>query len=250
MGLDFEVALLAQYRDVIERETGATIVVADSHVVSICKDKYMTALFLKEHGFLYPDSVLPEDVDGLIDRCGFPLIVKPRFGFRSRGLSVVNTRDELPFALANCENPVIQQLVGDAAHEYTCGTLCDQQGLISTIALRRDLKDGNTIRAYWDESCRTLNPFLERIAQTLGAFGPLNIQLRLLPQGPVVFEINPRFSGTTYMRTLFGVNEIQRLIDKREGKLLGGLDYREGVALRFYEDVFIELDAYNQWVKP
>ena len=53
---------------------------------------------------------------------------------------------------------------------------------------------------------------LKKITSKLEPYGPTNFQLKLTKKGPVIFEINPRFSGTTHMRSLFGLNEIDIII--------------------------------------
>ncbi len=56
--------------------------------------------------------------------------------------------------------------------------------------------------------------FCEKVASALGSTGPLNIQCRKDGEDIYVFEINPRFSGTTSMRALCGYNEPETLIRK------------------------------------
>jgi len=46
------------------------------------------------------------------------------------------------------------------------------------------------------------------VPQALGIVGPCNVQLRRTPRGPVIFEINPRFSGGASIRAHFGFNEV------------------------------------------
>jgi carbamoyl-phosphate synthase large subunit len=47
----------------------------------------------------------------------------------------------------------------------------------------------------------------QTIAEALESRGPLNLQLRMVDGKASVFEINPRFSGTTSIRALAGFNE-------------------------------------------
>jgi carbamoyl-phosphate synthase large subunit len=48
-----------------------------------------------------------------------------------------------------------------------------------------------------------------RIAESLELFGSINIQLRLVEGlGPMVFEINPRFSSTVGMRHAIGFSDL------------------------------------------
>ncbi len=51
--------------------------------------------------------------------------------------------------------------------------------------------------------------FAEKIAKALSSVGPINIQCRKLKNKYYIFEINPRFSGTTYIRSVMGHNDIE-----------------------------------------
>lgn len=53
----------------------------------------------------------------------------------------------------------------------------------------------------------------ERIASLLGSSGPLNIQGRVRDGQFIPFEINPRFSATTFLRHLAGFCELSMFID-------------------------------------
>jgi carbamoyl-phosphate synthase large subunit len=247
VGLDFEVEAFAEMV-AHDKTLSSRIIVADPKTVAICKDKYKTVQFLKDNGFPYAESCLPAEVALFLKQNTYPVIVKPRFGFRSRHVSVVQNQNELSKALETCPDPVVQKYVGTAEQEYTCGTLMIQGKIISAIALRRDLKDGNTVRAYWDKNCQPIEQFIKEVAIKLNAEGPLNFQLRLTDEGPVIFEINPRFSGTTYMRALFGVNEVEKLIKTiclKEPLSVPIL--KEGTVLRYFEDQFISADRIKQW---
>ncbi len=52
----------------------------------------------------------------------------------------------------------------------------------------------------------------QRIAAALGVQSAVNIQCRLVNGEIYVFEINPRFSGTTSLRAMIGYNEPDVLI--------------------------------------
>ena len=73
IGLDFEVDVLARHKEKMEAATGAKIIVGDPAAVDICKDKWKTTLFLKDHDLPYPDSCLPEDRDTFLRGHDFPL---------------------------------------------------------------------------------------------------------------------------------------------------------------------------------
>ncbi|MEP7292903.1 MAG: ATP-grasp domain-containing protein, partial [Chloroflexota bacterium] len=157
----------------------------------------------------YPDSALPGDEQRLIAKFGFPLVVKPRRGARSVGVSVVSNRRELAVALENGQNVIIQEHVGTPHEEYTAGVLCFDGHCQASIVMRRDLRDGNTYRAYV-EPYPELNRIVRLLAEQLKPYGPANFQFRIDAEGRIkVFEINARFSGTTPLRAQAGFNEVE-----------------------------------------
>lgn len=240
VGTDVELPMLAARRAELERETGARVIVSDPRVIEIADDKWLTARFLHENGLPYPRSALRADVDRLIDEIGFPLIVKPRRGARSVGVREVNTRAELAEALSHADDPVVQERIGSADHEYTAGVLCFGGEPEASIVMRRDLRDGNTYRAFTAEF-PDLNRAMRAAARALDPFGPVNFQFRLREGVPVIFEINARFSGTTPLRARAGFNEVEMVLRRvlYEEPIVQP-EIRELVMLRHWEETVAE----------
>jgi carbamoyl-phosphate synthase large subunit len=213
VGTDVELPILAEHRDELERVFATRVVVSSPSVVGIADDKYLTFEFLRDHGFSVPDSALPGAEEELIDRVGFPLVVKPRVGARSVGVRVVNNLAELRRALEAEPQAVVQECVATDKDEFTAGTLCFDGHCDASIVMRRDLRDGNTYRAFV-EPFPELNEVVRRMAERLGAYGPANFQFRLAGGRVKVFEINARFSGTTPLRMHAGFNEVEMVLRK------------------------------------
>ena len=245
-GLDFEIPLFSKYKKYIESKTKAILLVSDIDVVEICNDKWKTVSFLKNKGIDIPYTVLPNDKDEIIKKIGYPFIVKPRFGHTSKEVFLVNNIEELNYSLNNCTNPIIQEYLEKKELEYTCGTTYYKNKILSLISLRRTLKNGNTNIAY-SENCREIDEYVNSITKIFKPYGPFNIQLRMTDQGPRIFEINPRFSGTTPVRAIFGINEVEIIINaimynkynKTEPKILG-------VVMKHFDNQFISLDEYQK----
>ena len=72
-------------------------------------------MFLKRKKLPYVESSLPEEASDLVERFGFPLVVKPREGYGSVHFNIVRDRYELDNAVENIEsqgwNPIIQQYI-------------------------------------------------------------------------------------------------------------------------------------------
>jgi carbamoyl-phosphate synthase large subunit len=212
IGTDAELPLLSLHKNELEIAHKTKIIVSDPNVINIANDKYLTYKFLKDNGFEAPHSCLPGQEKELIDRCGFPLIVKPRVGARSVGLHKVKNKNELTIALNEVPNAIIQECVANNNNEYTAGSICFDNECKATIVMRRDLRDGNTFRAYVDEY-KELNNQIKNVCDVLKPFGPANFQFRLPNDGIIrIFEINSRFSGTTPLRMRVGFNELDMII--------------------------------------
>ena len=215
VGTDVELAPLAEARAELEREFGTSVLVSSPEVVGIADDKFESARFFVANGFAAPASALAsnrECVESLVAEHGFPLIVKPCVGARSYGVSVVRDQSELEFALANVKNGVVQECVGDDGQEYTASGLYFNGRCEAVIVMRRDLRDGNTYRAFTVKDAE-LERLVKRWTEALQPFGPANFQFRIDKYGvPKVFEINGRFSGTTPLRAHAGFNEVELCI--------------------------------------
>jgi len=239
MGIDFELLLAAKHKDYILEKTGCQVLVSNERVIEIADDKYLTYKFLKDNNLYYPESFLPSDD---LSKLEFPCILKPRIGERSRGVYKINTREELDERLKTAKDPIIQELVGDGDSEYTCGVIYLEGEVKEVIALQRSLKEGNTFKAthslHFPEIIYT---YLKDVGQALKAWGCCNFQLRMDKNGiPKIFEINSRHSGTTYMRSLFGFNEIEYIISYLlEGKT-EPFKLKEGTVVRYFDEFLID----------
>jgi carbamoyl-phosphate synthase large subunit len=204
-----EMMLLAEQANRIQEETGAYVVAPHFETLKIAGDKWQLVSFLKENGFCYPRSCIPTDrpaCDKFLQEVPFPYIVKGRYGAGSRGLAVAHDRQELDHFAAQVHAPIIQEYLLPDDEEYTVGCFCNSRAqAVGSIVMKRTLGHGLTNKAcvVFHEA---ISRYCESIAEKLGYIGPLNLQLRLTDRGPVLFEINPRFSSTESARAYFNFN--------------------------------------------
>jgi carbamoyl-phosphate synthase large subunit len=237
-GLDFETPILSKYKTTIEKKTKSKILVSSFNVIKICNDKWETIEFLKKNNFLYPKSCLPNNINKFLINNKFPLIVKPRFESTSKNISIVKNINELKKSLINCKKPIIQEIVGNKKNEYTCGSTLINGKILSTITLKRELKNGNTKIAFHNKNIN-LDDFLCDVTKKLVPYGPTNFQLMLTKNGPVIFEINPRFSGTTIIRAMFGLNEIDLILSEIYKLKIKKNKLKYGTIIRYFEDFYV-----------
>ena len=241
-GSDSELLLLAENAAELHTSSGARVVASNPAVLEIALDKCKTAAFLRANGLNFPRFAALEDREGvedLIHELGFPLIAKPCRGSGSRGLTKVLSREDIEYLRTRADGMVLQEYLLPDEAEYTVAVYTQRDGTqAGAIALQRELVAGNTYRATVDQNQVVLAE-AEAVARAIGARGPCNVQLRLTSRGPVAFEINPRFSGTTAMRANFGFNEVEMAIrDFALQEDVAPPVIRTGTALRFWDEVY------------
>lgn len=239
VGVDFELIVLSENKKYIEEITSCKIMVSSTEVIRVGNDKYLTYKFLKNNNLNHPTTFLPEDCN--LNELSWPVIIKPRIGARSRGVFKVNNKEELLNKIKDIENPIIQEYIGCQFSEYTCGIIYLNNELKHTISLKRSLKNGNTyISEHRNDFNKKIYAYIDKIANLLKPYGSCNLQLRVDSNGiPKLFEINPRHSGTTYIRSLFGYYEVIYILKfVLENKSIN-FDLKYGRVMRYFEENLI-----------
>jgi carbamoyl-phosphate synthase large subunit len=204
-GIDSEISLLSAARHRLP--TATKVPLAPRKLVEAADDKLLTAEFLSSCGIGAPATCRAEaPVD-----IGLPVVAKPRRGHGSQGVTVLYDQDaRRAFLESQPRNYCLQRYI--EGREITVGFLYDSVGVMrDAIAMERTLEDGRTVRA------RVLNDpsifrFMEEFGRKVSGVGAINAQLRWHEhEGPIVFEINARLSGSTEMRVAVGFNDPLRL---------------------------------------
>lgn len=252
IGTDVELPIFSEKRGYLEGKYRVKIVVSDTKAIKIANDKWLTSEFLKENEFPYPISALTtnkEDIKRLICKADFPFIAKPVDGARSKGIKIITNHQELEEICSYSNNLVVQEKIGEDEGEFTTGCIVTNGKCVAVVSLIRDLRDGNTWRAYrngkspYDET-------IAAIAERLGVEGPANFQYRIKEGKPIVFEVNCRFSGTTPLRLMYGFNEVEALLEYYlEDKTIKQPNLKTGTILRTFSDIFISNESLENFKK-
>ena len=250
IGTDVELPVFAENKERLEQQYDLKVVVSGSEAVKIADDKFLTAQFLKENNFPFPYSALTSDRQGinrLKEEASFPFIAKPVDGARSKGIRIIDNEEELEEICSFKNNLVVQEKLSNQEGEFTTGCIVTEGKCRAVVSLTRDLRDGNTWRAY-RKGPSPYDPVIEDIAEKMKIEGPANFQYRIRNGEPVVFEVNCRFSGTTPIRMMFGFNEVEALADYYlEGKEIKKPVLKEGTVLRTFSDIFIPNEDLQQF---
>ena len=235
---------LSRNAALVRAETGTVCVVSDPATLDVGNDKLLTCRWLVERGFRCPAYALSEDrpaLEVLARGYGYPLLAKPRRGGGSRGLVRVQDDADLAYVAAK-PGFLVQRSVGEANSEYTAGCFSDRDGIVrGAIVMRRELHEGTTVLAEIGAFPELRNEAIE-IARALRPMGPSNVQMRMTDEGPVCFEINVRFSGTTPVRARFGFNEVEAalrhyVLDEPARDLPV---ITEGIRLRYWNEAYVD----------
>jgi carbamoyl-phosphate synthase large subunit len=233
--IDDEMALIAAAREQF-RAIGTLVACSPTSTAALCNDKLETCEALIAAGVraakTYLPSTLPENI-------ALPLFIKPRVGRGAIGAFQVRTREELAFFLGYVNDPIIQEYLDGP--EYTIDVLCDFNGRPLSIVPRERV----VIRAGVIDRGRTVNdPKLIELAratcEALPFAGPVNIQCRLHRGEPVIFEINPRFSGGIPLTIQAGADFTQMLLKLALGRAVVPTvgQFRDGLWMTSFESSF------------
>ena len=178
------------------------IVWAGASVIKRLASKSNTSSFLNSIN-LNPPKLFSKYED-IID---FPVVVKPDVGRGSKNIFVCLDKIQVKAALALVENPIIQEYIPSPESEYTCVVYRNFNFATVCIVFHRYLSGGLTS---WAEVVNdpAIKNICVRIADELDLTGSINIQLRKSKDRIAVFEINPRFSSTVFMRSLVNFNDL------------------------------------------
>jgi carbamoyl-phosphate synthase large subunit len=257
-GGDEPARLMAQSQQLFA-DLGVRVATNDPSLVASMSNKLECFRILDDLGFTIPATRVVQNAAHLQ---GFPMpcIVKPAIG--SGGSVFVFFARDVSEAWVYCSYlsnngliPIVQEYLSEHRGEFTVGVLSlSDKRCAGAIALKRMFNsklsvstrgEGFLISSGYSQG--EIGEFQEicsvavDIATTLGSTGPLNIQGRINDRGELVpFEINPRFSASTYLRAMAGFNEVDyylRSLLARE--ITETLEVRPGLYLRSLTEVAV-----------
>ena len=259
-GSEPEVALLASEKNPLK----IPVITNHHSLIPLMTDKFIAFEKLKTLGYDVIDTYSFGDWKKAVNQWGFPLVLKPsKNSGGSKGLQLVKTEKELEILEQLDKIPVdycLQPYAGDMEEEFTVGILSDKEGkLMGSIVMKRKLTGLSLLHSETINKTKygistgysqgyiikdeTISGFCEELALKLKSRGPLNIQLRRSGNKILVFEIHPRFSGTTPIRADVGFNEPDILLRNHLfNESFDSIPYTINVAaIRAFEHVIVPI---------
>ena len=233
---DLDHGVLARARDGL----GALVLLPAPEIVDALADKWLAHLLFEERGIGSPATWLP---GALPDALEFPVLVKARHGFGSRGIYRCADRRELDFFLGYTEHDSMVQ-AACRGEEFSIDVFCDLDGRCLNAVPRTmiESKGGESIKGMTIRDAELIEVG-RHVSETLELVGPANIQCFREPDGTHrVTDINPRFGGAFPLPTAAGSRYPELAIALAAGERpeprLG--DFREGLVMtRFFSELVL-----------
>lgn len=238
--IDTELELYAKNKDLIEKETGAKVMVSDIDFISIVRDKIKTCKFLAKNGVKVPKLITDEDIEK--ENVKFPVFIKPLDGSSSINNFKVNNMEELLFFKNYIKKPMVQEFADGV--EYCVDVFCDfDSNIISAVPkLRLSHRSGEITKAKIIKDREIIN-IAKKIVDILKPIGEINFDCIKTNNGIKVIEINGRFAGGAPISFKAGADSPSRLYQLLQGKKLNySEEYSENmIAMRFDDAVYINM---------
>ncbi len=236
---------------------GTQVIVSDEKVIEICNDKWKTYLFLKGNGFHVPKTYKSLQRVMLALDSGelhYPIIVKPRFGCGSIGMSVAEdemallyyfrrntrivSRSYLKYESASVgldEQILYQECLN--GQEYGADIINNLNGELQNVIIKKKIamRAGETdIAELMDVP--VIRKELERLSGVTRHIANMDCDVFLVEGVPYVLEMNARFGGGYPFSHLGGCNLPKAIVEWCQGnkvdeKILevqiGGRGYKE-----------------------
>lgn len=239
--IDTDLLLLAEHKELIEEKTFAKVLISDTRVVKICRDKLNTQKYLEENGFGVPKMYTEKEIEN--GNFEFPLFIKPKSGSSSINTFKVNNISELNIYKDIVKEPIIQDYMeGD---EFTVDVFLDFSSNIISIVprLRIATRSGEISKGKIIRDREIIDEVL-KLMKILKPIGHITVQLMKTYKGIEFIEINPRFGGGAPMSIMSGADSCEHLYRLLLGeKLEYNENYRDNVTfLRFDSSISINED--------
>ncbi|MCB9080456.1 MAG: hypothetical protein H6555_01975 [Lewinellaceae bacterium] len=288
-GRDDDIVFLANFR-ANTPELEARIPCGQPGIAKIIRDKVLTYRWAKTHQLPFAESLWFDSEPSLeiltafAERVGFPIIAKPKFGFGSRGVFILDDHEALATVALSPET-IFQEFLGPVPDlsipkqmlkqgvplffqvnddfQYAAQTLIRPDGTRTPTFISISKMVLGRLEHFAHHQDAAIEALTEQYCTQLykdGWVGPVNLQCRQDRQGVwKVHELNLRFSGGTSSRLLLGYDEIGNLLASfypaLEVPIHSTETHPDDYVVRFLSDYYLshadigELQAKGHWKK-
>ena len=231
---DDDVAVLGELAEA-HPEVWPAALCGPSKVGRAMDDKWNTYMFCRQHELPCAESTIAGGTESprmFAERVGFPLVAKPRDGFSSRGIFLLENVAQLERALAR-PNYVVQEYLGDPEtfrsfrqsievdghplfytlhglkHEIQLMFTPDSRHIATFATYNRQAFRARYVEPNREADTLALATRCGEVFSRLGWRGPLNIQCQRDRHGRLkIHEFNGRLSALSAERWMLGYDEV------------------------------------------
>lgn len=188
--IDTELLLLAEYSESF-KELGIQIIISDSELIKMCRDKRKTAQVFSSLEIDQPEIYQ-------YPKLTYPCFCKPYDGSCSKGAMTINSEEDLTQEIISNEKNMFMELIGSEYCEVTIDAYYDKNGELKCLVPREriEVRAGEVSKGITRKGA-LYEYLLERLVTVKGAVGCLTVQVFYNSDSNSVkgLEINPRFGG-------------------------------------------------------
>lgn len=209
---DTVMSYMVEHRAEIEKWT--TLILPPHASIDIAIDKRKTMEFAAAHNIPIPETHFPDNFETLVaitKDMPLPFVIKSTGGCGGGGTFVIHSRQDLETCFKGNTEILRKVLIQEYIDSRLLGfmAVCRHGEILDHFAFE-------VLRHYPERTGVTLNAvtyhsdelyFLaKRLVKTLNWHGNIDLDLLSKNGKPVLLEINPRFSGTTYFAYQCGID--------------------------------------------
>ena len=169
------------------------------------------------------------------------IVVKPVSGSGSRGVNFYDSFKQIPNQKFTQNDLMIQEFI--TGPEYSVDVMVGKNGNVKAAVprIRMRTDSGVSVTGRVENNLSIIN-YVEKIINTLGLTYMANIQVIDSPKyGPVLIEINPRFSGGLSLVIEAGANTPLMAVNEILGRKVKKIkSFKEIAMVRTYNETFID----------
>jgi carbamoyl-phosphate synthase large subunit len=242
-GIEADVVAWSGHRSAIE-QSGALVLLNNPELIRSCSDKWLFYQHLIENNSPY---AIPTSLEFDEKLQQFPLLLKPRKGSGSQGITIIESIEDIGEHLSDIgPKMMVQPVIGTEEEEYTTSAFFDRNSqLCASNTLKRKLSPTGFTESAETVDIDDIDSALLHLGKIFMPVGPTNFQFRADKGQLKLLEINPRISSATSIRMAFGYNESAMSVEFfLRNKIPSQPPLKRGYAVRYVEDL-IFYDSAN-----
>ena len=249
---------LSKNKDEVENSCVAKCAIMNHAIYSLASDKTRLLDFCKVNNLPHPRTMLINDnYEELAEYVGFPSLVKPNHAAGARGISLVNSIDELKIVakstIKEYGDCALQEFIGGRDYYYNVMLYRTKEGAWANYAITKIIRyypinGGSSSFCYTIENDALLNVCKE-VLEKLNWIGFADFDVLEKNEGEYkIIEINPRIPASVKAAAVSGVNFAEIIVCDLCGDPIPVYRYTPGKQLRYLGlDIAWVLASPKRW---